>query len=74
MKKLSTFWELEKCNEAVDYYPTISAQETKQTNKVTSLTLTFSFEKRSCLIRSKKKKVKPKTNKQKNSLINKKRQ
>ena len=37
MKKLSTFWELEKCNEAVDYYPTISAQETK-INKQSSLT------------------------------------
>ena len=38
----------------------------KKQNKVTSLTLTFSFEKGSCLIRSKKKKVKPKTKKQLN--------
>ena len=28
------FWEREKSNEVVDYQPTISAQETKQTNKV----------------------------------------
>ena len=39
----------------MDYYPTISAQETKQTNKQNNLlTLTVSYEK-SCLIRRKKK-------------------
>ena len=27
-------FEREKSNEVVDYYPTISAQETKQTNKI----------------------------------------
>ena len=30
----TSFWEREKNNEVVDYYPTISAQETKQTNKI----------------------------------------
>ena len=45
----------------MDYYPTISAQETKQTNKQNNLlTLTVSYDKRSCLIRGKKKKIKPK--------------
>ena len=29
------FWEQEKSNEVVDYFPTISAQETKQTKKQT---------------------------------------
>ena len=29
------FWEREKSNEVVDYYPTVSAQETKQTNLLT---------------------------------------
>ena len=29
------FWEQEKSNGVVDYYPTISAQETKQTNLLT---------------------------------------
>ena len=28
------FWEREKSNEVVDYYPTISVQETKETNKI----------------------------------------
>ena len=38
------------------YYPTNSAKETKQTNKQNNLlTLTVWYEKRSCLIRSKKK-------------------
>ena len=46
--------ELEKSNEVVDYYPTISAQETKQTNKQNNLlTLTVSC-KKSCQIRRKK--------------------
>ena len=31
---METFWELEKSNEVVKFYPTISAQGTKQTNKV----------------------------------------
>ena len=51
------------CNEVVDYYPPISAQETKQTNKQTNkqsnlLTLTVSCEKRNCLMISKKEKNK----------------
>ena len=29
------FWEREKSNEVVDYYPTVSAQEIKQTNLLT---------------------------------------
>ena len=29
------FWEQEKSNGVVDYYSTISAQETKQTNLLT---------------------------------------
>ena len=56
----------------MDYYPTNSAQEIKQTNKQTSkqtnkqtnkqnnlLTRIVSCEKKNCLIRSKKKKTKP---------------
>ena len=44
----------EKSKEVVDYYPTISAQETKQRNKQNNLlTLTVSCEK-SCLIRRNK--------------------
>ena len=48
----------------MEHYPTNSAQETKQTNKKTNkqnnlLTLTVSCEKKSCLIRSEKKKTKP---------------
>ena len=35
MKKMQIFWELEKSNEVVDNYPTISAQDRKQTNKQT---------------------------------------
>lgn len=31
MKKLRTFWELEKSNKVANYYPTTSAQQTKQT-------------------------------------------
>ena len=66
---------MEKSNEVVDYYPTISAQEIKPTSKETNnqtnekkkqwnpLNLTVSCEKRSCLIRRKKKKVKSKTQK-----------
>ena len=56
---------MKKSNKVAEYYPTISAQETKQTNKQSNpLTLTVFCEKRSCLIRSKKKKLKPKkTNK-----------
>ena len=34
MKNTVNLWEREKSNEVVDYYPTISAQETKQTNKI----------------------------------------
>ena len=30
-RQLKTFWKLEKSNEVVNYYPTTSAQETKQT-------------------------------------------
>ena len=30
MKKLRTFWELEKSNKVANYYPTTSAQQTKQ--------------------------------------------
>ena len=45
----------------MNYYPTISANETKQTYKQSNLLpLTVSYEKRSCLIR----KEKEKTNKQ----------
>ena len=49
-------WEMEKSNETVNYYPTISYQETKKklTNKHSNLLI--SCEKFSCLIRSKKKK------------------
>ena len=48
---------MEKKSEVVNFNPTISAQETKQTNKESNLlTLTVSCEKMSCLIRSKKKK------------------
>ena len=55
------------------YYPTISAQETKQTNKQNNLlTLTISCEKRSCLIRSKKKKTKPNQKNNNNNNNNKK--
>ena len=55
---------MEKSNEVADYYPAISAQLEKQKNKQNNLlTLTVSCEKRSCLNRSKKKKVEPKTNK-----------
>ena len=44
-RKLKIFWEREKSNEVLDYYPTVSAQETKQTNKQNSLpTLTVSCE------------------------------
>ena len=39
----------------MDYYPTNSAQETKETNKQSRLTI--SCEKRSCLIRNKKTKA-----------------
>ena len=43
----------------MNFYPTISAQKSKQTNKESNLvTLTVSCEKTSCLIRSKKKKTK----------------
>ena len=34
MMKIVTFQEREKNNEVVDYYPTTSAQETKQKNKI----------------------------------------
>ena len=34
MERNVIFWEREKSNEVVDYYPTISAQKTKQTNKI----------------------------------------
>ena len=58
---MSTFWELEISNEVVNYYPTTSAQETKtnkETNKQSSLLiLTVSCEKRSCLMRNKKKRI-----------------
>ena len=49
----------------MNYYPTTYAQQAKQTNKQTNkqtdeqsslLTLTISYEKSSCLIRSKRKK------------------
>ena len=63
---------MEKSNEVVNYYPKISAQEAKQTNKKKQtnkqsnlLILTVSCEKSSCSIRSKKKKQN-KTNKQTN--------
>ena len=55
-KKIVNLLGREKSNEVVDYYPTNSAQETKQTNKQNHLlTLTVPFEKNCCLIRSKKK-------------------
>ena len=48
----------------MDYYPTISAQETKQTNKQNNLlSLTVSCEKRSCSVRSKEKQNKSKNKK-----------
>ena len=47
----------------MDYYSTIPAQETTQTNKQSNLLiLAISCEKSSYLIRSKKKKTKPKKN------------
>ena len=36
MKKLQTFWEMEKNNEVVSFYPTISAQVAKQIKKQTN--------------------------------------
>ena len=36
MNKIVNLWELEKSNEVVDYYPTISAQEIKPTSKETN--------------------------------------
>ena len=33
MKKIVNLWELEKSNEVVNYYPTISTQETRQARK-----------------------------------------
>ena len=54
--KLWTFWKLEKSNKVANFYPTISAQETKQTNQQSNIRyLTFSHKNISCLIRSKKK-------------------
>ena len=54
----------------MDYYRTNSAKETKQTNKQNNLlTLTVSYEKRSCLIRSKKK-TQNQNNNNNNSNIN----
>ena len=47
-------WERKKSNEVVDYYSTISAQETKTNKQNNLLTLTISCEK-SCLIRRRKK-------------------
>ena len=35
MNKIVNLWEPEEYNEIVDYYPTNSAQETRQTNKQT---------------------------------------
>ena len=56
MNKIVNLWEPEEYNEIVDYYPTNSAQETRQTNKQNStLILTVSCHERSCKIRSKKK-------------------
>ena len=55
--KLWTFWKLEKSNKVANFYPTISAQETKQTNQQSNIRyLTFSHKNISCLIRSKNKK------------------
>ena len=49
--------ETGKNNEVVNFYHTISAQETKQTDKQSNLLiLTVSCENSNCLIRSKKKK------------------
>ena len=55
--KLWTFWKLEKSNKVANFYPTISAQETKQTTQQSNIRyLTFSHQNISCLIRSKNKK------------------
>ena len=55
---MQTFWEMEKTNEVVNNYFTISAQKTRQTNTQSNLLIiTVSCEKKSCLIRSKKKKA-----------------
>ena len=60
MNKIVNLWEPEEYNDVVDYYPTNSAQETRQTNTQNStLILTVSCHERSCRIRSKKKKTKP---------------
>ena len=49
---------MEKTNEVVNNYFTISAQKTRQTNTQSNLLIiTVSCEKKSCLIRSKKKKA-----------------
>lgn len=48
---------MEKTNEVVNNYFTISAQKTRQTNTQSNLLIiTVSCEKKSCLIRNKKKK------------------